>query len=407
MKKFENIYEDAALMQKNLLGEADEAEQQKLEERMAEYEELQNIYQQLQNGETLKTAFEEYKKYSSEKAYQFFLRKIRHEGKVEQKHRPLPVWWYAAAAMLLLVIGFSFYLSNFYSPEEMGKNLIQPGTAQAQLTLPDGSIIEVKKEDVSVVVDGVQVKYKEGVLSYQPTITEETDHTAETDVDGNTMDESTVDAEPNVLVIPRGGENTVILVDGTVVHLNAGSKLTYPTRFTQGRRIVLLEGEGYFQVKEDKEHPFVVRTNFGEVMVHGTEFNVNAYNDAKACYATLVRGKVSCSNSSQNTLMLSPGEQGIFSADRLDKRTLDVEECIGWVKGEYVFNNKSLEEIMQTFERWYDVSVYYETPALRKLTYSGNLKRYSTINTFLDALEITGDIYYQINGKNILIYGNE
>lgn len=407
MKKFENIYEDAALMQKNLLGEADEAEQQKLEERMAECEELQDIYQQLQNGETLKTAFEEYKKYSSKKAYQSFLRQIGQEEKVEQKHRPFRVWWYAAAAVLLLVIGLGFYLSNSYSPEESGKILIQPGTAQAQLTLPDGSIIEVKKEDVSVVVDGVQVKYKEGVLSYQPAVTEQTDDAAKTPAGDSKVDENMVDAEPNVLVIPRGGENTVILVDGTIVHLNAGSKLTYPTRFSQGRRIVLLEGEGYFQVKEDKEHPFVVRTNFGEVLVHGTEFNVNAYNDAKACYATLVRGKVSCSNSSEKTLMLSPGEQGIFSADRLDKRAVDVEECIGWVKGEYVFNNKSLEEIMQTFERWYDVSVYYETPALRKLTYSGNLKRYSTINTFLDALEITGDIYYQINGKNILIYGNE
>ena len=61
-------------------------------------------------------------------------------------------------------------MSNFYSAVEEKRVLIQPGTQQAQLTLPDGSIIDVDKKEVNVVVDGVQVKYKKGVLSYQPTV---------------------------------------------------------------------------------------------------------------------------------------------------------------------------------------------------------------------------------------------
>ena len=397
MNKFENVYQDAALMRKVLLGEADEVEQQDLEKRLAECPDLRKVYGQLQNGETLRVAFGEYRNYSSKKAYQSFLQKIgRMEPKV-QKRRSLRVWWYAAAAVVTLVVALSFYMSNYISQEEERRVLIQPGTQQAQLTLPDGSVIDVNKKEVSVIVDGVQVKYKKGVLSYQPAVA--TQH-----------EEKNVEEQPaksNELVIPRGGENTVILADGTTVHLNAGSKLTYPVRFAQRGRTVFLEGEGYFQVKEDKERPFVVKTNFGDIIVHGTEFNVNAYSDAKACYTTLVRGKVSCSNSSQETILLSPGEQAVFAAGKLEKQLVDIEEYIGWVKGEYVFNHKSLGEIMRTFERWYDVSVYYETPAIRNLTYSGNLKRYNTINTFLDALEITGDIYYKINGKNILIYENE
>ena len=59
---------------------------------------------------------------------------------------------------------------------------------------------------------------------------------------------------------------------------------------------------------------------------------------------------------------------------------------------------------METFERWYDIQVYYETPDLRDITYSGSLKRYGTINSFLDALELTGDLTYKISGRNILIY---
>ena len=76
MNKFENVYQDAALMRKVLLGEANEVEQQDLEKRLAECPDLQKVYGQLQNGETLRVAFGEYQNYSSKKAYQSFLQKI-------------------------------------------------------------------------------------------------------------------------------------------------------------------------------------------------------------------------------------------------------------------------------------------------------------------------------------------
>lgn len=393
MNKFENIYQDAALMRKFLLGEANEAERKELEKRLAECPDLKKVYEQLQNGETLKAAFGEYKDYSSKKAYQSFLQKIGRMEKKERKPSISRVWWYAAAAVIVLAAGLSFYMSNFYSAVEEKRVLIQPGTQQAQLTLPDGSIIDVDKKEVNVVVDGVQVKYKKGVLSYQPTVT--TQHEEES------TEEKPV--KSNELVIPRGGENTVILADGTTVHLNAGSKLTYPVRFAGKRRVVALEGEAYFDVVKDETRPFIVQTHLGEVTVLGTAFNINAYTDASV-YTTLVHGEVQFSSSSIGTIILSPGEQAVVSANGSEKRMVDLDEYVGWVDGRYVFNNRPLGEIMQTFERWYDIQVYYETPHLRDITYSGNLKRYGTINSFLDALELTGDLTYKISGRNILIY---
>ncbi|WP_346990363.1 FecR domain-containing protein [Bacteroides caccae] len=393
MNKFENIYQDAALMRKFLLGEANEAERKELEKRLAECPDLKKVYEQLQNSETLKAAFGEYKDYSSKKAYQSFLQKIGRMEKKERKPSISRVWWYAAAAVIVLAVGLSFYMSNFYSAVEEKRVLIQPGTQQAQLTLPDGSIIDVDKKEVNVVVDGVQVKYKKGVLSYQPTVT--TQHEEES------TEEKPV--KSNELVIPRGGENTVILADGTTVHLNAGSKLTYPVRFAGKRRVVALEGEAYFDVVKDETRPFIVQTHLGEVTVLGTAFNINAYTDASV-YTTLVHGKVQFSSSSIGTIILSPGEQAVVSANGSEKRMVDLDEYVGWVDGRYVFNNRPLGEIMQTFERWYDIQVYYETPHLRDITYSGSLKRYGTINSFLDALELTGDLTYKISGRNILIY---
>lgn len=394
MKKFDTIYQDAALMRKVLQGEANDEERLELEKRLAESPDLQKIYVQLQNGETLKTAFGEYRNYSSKEAYQSFLQKIGHEEVGVPKHKVLRSWWYAAAASVVLLIGLSFYLSNYNKLEEDNRALIQPGTQLARLTLPDGSKIDVHKKEVSVVVDGVQVRYKEGVLTYEPTV--------ETQQEENIAEETA--AKANELLIPRGGENTVVLADGTTVHLNAGSKLIYPIRFGRKRRIVALEGEAYFEVAKDEEHPFIVRTHLGEITVLGTEFNVNAYADASVCYTTLVQGKVCFSAINSKTVTLLPGEQAVVSIDKVEKRVVNVEEYAGWVNGIYTFNNRTLGEIMQTFERWYDIQVYYETPDLRNITYSGSLKRYGTINSFLDALELTGDLAYKIRGRDILIY---
>ena len=381
MKKLENTYQDASLIKKALLGDASDKEQQVLEQRLSMHPELKAVYEKLQDSEELKDAFNKYKEYSSEKAYEHFLQQIQQkENSSGGKIHRIRTWWYAAAAMVVLGVGISFYAVNHYQAVEESQARIaqiKPGSKQAVLTLPDGSTIDVQKKDINVIVE----------------------HEEEN------VDESPV--KSNELVIPRGGENTVLLADGTTVHLNAGSKLLYPVRFVGKRRIVTLEGEAYFDVRKDEEHPFVVRTRFGEVTVLGTAFNINAYNDADACYTTLVYGKVNFSTPDQNTITLAPGEQAVVSSRGIEKRAVDVNEYIGWAQGVYVFNNKRLGDIMKTFERWYDVHVYYEKESLRDLTYSGDLQRYGTINTFLNALELTGDIYYRINGRNILIYENE
>ena len=103
MKKFENVYQDAALMRKVLLGEADEVEQKDLEKRLAECPDLRNVYEQLQSGETLKVAFGEYQKYSSKKAYQSFLQSIGQMESKGRKSRSRRVGWYAACSFFLYV----------------------------------------------------------------------------------------------------------------------------------------------------------------------------------------------------------------------------------------------------------------------------------------------------------------
>ena len=351
MKKFENVYQDAALMKKALLGEANESEQQELEKRLAECPDLQKVYEQLQNGETLRVAFGEYKNYSSKKAYESFLQKIgQTEPEVIKKPRTFRVWWSVAAAVVFLVIGLSFYMSNYGSIEEESRPLIQPGVQQAQLTLPDGSIIDVHKKEVNVIVDGVQVKYKEGVLSYEPTVT--TQH-----------EEKNVEEKPvksNELIIPRGGENTVILADGTTVHLNAGSKLTYPVRFAGKRRVVALEGEAYFKVTKDPKRPFIVKTKTVQTRVLGTEFNIRSYTPEDT-HVVLINGKVEVSNTKGGSYTrLYPGEDAHLQSDgNFILAEVDLDSYVYWKDGYFYFDNVTLKDIMQNLGRWYNVNIEF------------------------------------------------
>ena len=50
MKKFENVYQDAALMRKVLWGRLMKWNKKDLEKRLAECPDLRNVYEQLQSG---------------------------------------------------------------------------------------------------------------------------------------------------------------------------------------------------------------------------------------------------------------------------------------------------------------------------------------------------------------------
>ena len=59
----------------------------------------------------------------------------------------------------------------------------------------------------------------------------------------------------NIVSIPRGQVYKIVLSDGTEVWMNASSRLSFPTRFSGSRRAVTLEGEAYFKVARDEQHP--------------------------------------------------------------------------------------------------------------------------------------------------------
>ena len=110
------------------------------------------------------------------------------------------------------------------------------------------------------------------------------------------------------ITTPYGAKTNITLPDGSLVWLNSGSTLSYPTKFSKSRPVKLV-GEAYFEVEKNNK-PFIVSTNYGDVEVKGTSFNVKAYTDDNSFETTLEEGIVAFKvKNSENEVTLKPGEQ--------------------------------------------------------------------------------------------------
>lgn len=204
--------------------------------------------------------------------------------------------------------------------------------------------------------------------------------------------------------IPYGGEYNLVLPDGTRIYLNAGTTLRYPDHFAGGSREIFLSGEAYLEVSRDTSRPFIVRTDDMDVRVLGTVFNVNAYPDGSYVRTTLVEGKVETSCGGERIVM-KPGTQVAYdkATRQADYFPVDVRHFISWKDGYYDFRDMTLGELMQIFVRWYDVDVRFANPLLENLRFSGRLRRYEDVSKLFEQLEYTGDVAFDVKGKNIVI----
>lgn len=211
----------------------------------------------------------------------------------------------------------------------------------------------------------------------------------------------------HTLEVPPGSEFNITLSDGTRVWMNAASELTYPERFVEGRREVILSGEAYFEVTPNLQAPFIVKTRDMDLRVLGTSFNVKAYQEDAYCVTTLVTGKIQQNYSNGERVFLSPHKQAVY--DRKDKHLrvcqVDVNEALAWKNGRFILKDMPLEDIFKELSRWYDFKVNYLNENLKKIRFYVNIDRYDDVQKLLEKLQRTNGIRFLIDGKNIMVYG--
>lgn len=198
----------------------------------------------------------------------------------------------------------------------------------------------------------------------------------------------------------------VVLPDGTKVWLNNASTLTYPSEFSDKERNVHLEGEAYFEVTKNRHHPFTVESAAMRVRVLGTTFNFKCDKTSRVAEATLIEGEIEVKgNNDEGQIILSPGQRAELNRNngRLMVKQVDAKLDAVWHNDLIPFEQADIFTIAKALERFYDVKIILSPDIRADRTYSGVLKKKSTIDSVLGSLQHSIPIDYKVVGSNIFI----
>eukprot|EP01093_Parvamoeba_rugata_P008270 TRINITY_DN2365_c0_g1_i2.p1 TRINITY_DN2365_c0_g1~~TRINITY_DN2365_c0_g1_i2.p1 ORF type:complete len:334 (-),score=60.73 TRINITY_DN2365_c0_g1_i2:485-1486(-) len=319
------------------------------------------------------------------------LEEINNDKKQYSKIRILSVFKYAAIAIVFLGLGFI-----------MKNNLLVNETADVVIPREDSIVLELGNGDHHVITDSGTSK-----------IIGTSGKVIGNKKDNQLIYESGENNEPdyNTLSIPNGKQFGIVLSDGTKVHLNAGSSITYPTVFTKdSNRRVVLRGEAFFEVKHENNRQFIVNVQDLDVKVYGTKFNVTNYYEDKETEVVLVEGSVGLSTKESkkdlNEVFLEPGYMGVFN--KKDKNIINqkVNTALytSWMKGNLVFRNVSFENIIQKLERHYNVVIINNNAELANEKFNATIEtKHETIEEVFSYFNKVYQIEYQIVENKIII----
>ncbi len=390
----ENSKDVNKLLAKQLLGTLTETEKEQLDNWVKESPRHQALYNRLQSDHSLLDRYEAYHRIDSRNAWKRFERNCLPQRTTFKLYKLLR---YAAIFLLplLLAAGVYYYFGAEGLKQESAEIIehFPPGTSKAILSLPNNVQHVLAPEAMSDTAIKVGTSTSAVTQSGRLVYSAQSSQRKSTD-------------ENNVLTTERGNEFHVTFEDGTSVHLNYNTELSYPVKFDAKSRTVYLKGEAYFNIAKDSR-PFYVVTEEGTIKQYGTEFNVNTFTPGRTEVA-LVRGSVSIiSSPGAKEQRLAPGQLAYCSKNnQVSIHNVDITPYIAWNDGRLIFEDRPLESIMRTLELWYNVEVDFDTPELKQLRFTGNMDRYGTITPILRAIARTSNLHFEIQDRKIWVIGN-
>lgn len=382
--KEEKLIRISALILQKMQGTLTGEDRFFLESWLQESEENKQIYQRCLDEKRQLDAYTRLQDFETRRNFESLKAKISfHTSKKGPGllKRLLP---YVAAASVLLALSVVWYWNKdsnrLVETQREVVNDRLPASHQAVITLSDGRQYALNKGEKQVVIDGGGIRYEDG------------------------HEVAPINAAVSARIeTPRGGIYEVTLPDGTLVKLNAGTTLSYPTVFAKDKREVTLRGEAYFEVAKKKDQPFIVHTKNQQVQVLGTHFNINAYQTSVPTKTTLLEGKVMVTTllGSQKVTLL-PGDQSVNTGTELTKHPVNVQQEMAWVYGKFNFDGKSLRQVMDELSQWYAIDVVYKGD-VPDVSFFGGTFRTSKLSTILKILK-DQDLSYHLteNGKLII-----
>lgn len=198
-----------------------------------------------------------------------------------------------------------------------------------------------------------------------------------------------------------GSKVKVILPDSSAVWLNSNAKIRYPSRFSSHKRTVEFSGEALFQVKKNTKIPFIVGVEGLRIQVLGTEFNVYTEPESHVIETTLINGSVALFGAKNDTkqpdIILSPNQQALYNKGdgHIDVQNVRASSYTSWVSGLFIFQKNTLEEIMTSLERAFDVKIHIEHDTLKSQRLTARFVHRETLDEILSVLQVSAHYKYK------------
>lgn|GEM_PF-135852 len=202
---------------------------------------------------------------------------------------------------------------------------------------------------------------------------------------------------------PKGSLSRLVLSDGSRVTLNSDTKLTYPSRFENDRRIVRVVGEAYFEVTHYEGRPFVVSAENTKIKVLGTVFNVATNLKREKVLTTLMSGAVIVGTNNRK-MRIKPGTQAASNkySGEIEKYKVDVRDILAWKQGYFRFKDDDIFDVMEKVKTWYDIKEY-RIEGSTDDRFSGTVLRTRKLSELLNQLEKISNYRFKIIDRRVVV----
>jgi ferric-dicitrate binding protein FerR (iron transport regulator) len=208
----------------------------------------------------------------------------------------------------------------------------------------------------------------------------------------------TVQTEPSLVkvVAPMGSRINTQLPDGSSCWLNSGTTLKYEIPFK--KRHISLEGEAFFDVKENASEPFRVEGKHSSVRVMGTRFNVEMWPDEDMTEVVLEKGQVELMpNYTNQTFNMKPGEKLIYNSKKriVQRDEVNPEYYSAWIDGKLILREENIQQMARELERWFNIEVIIKGEEIKDYSFRATFEN-ERLEEVLHLLKRSSPIEYEI-----------
>lgn len=199
----------------------------------------------------------------------------------------------------------------------------------------------------------------------------------------------------NDITVPHGMHQTLTLSDGTRLHVNSGTRVIYPSEFTEDKREIFVSGELFAEVAKNPGKPFIISAGDVHVQVLGTKFNLRAYGNIETIEVALVEGSVLFKTPTHPNELLTKGE--MIQYNRISQKIVrdtflaNMYKCPAKNEGFY-FSNLPLSDIVKELEYYFDTRIIILDQKLADSNYIAYFTNGETLDEILSNLNTDGQM---------------